>query len=163
MEISFTHRFARPVDDVWAMFHDPAAHVAKFERMGHTDLEVLDEQVTDDAIDLTIRRQVTVEVPSIAAKFISPSNTVTSHDHWQRDDADTCRGHYTVDIKGAPAETKGTTRLVADGDGCTYTVALDVRVKVPLVGDKVAKALRPQLEAQMQQEFDAAEAWLEAH
>ena len=47
-----------------------------------------------------------------------------------------------------------------DGDACTYTVVLDVKVKVPLVGDKVAKALRPQLEQQMQQEFEAAEAWL---
>ena len=25
--------------------------------------------------------------------------------------------HYEVDIKGAPAETKGTTRIEADGDG----------------------------------------------
>jgi hypothetical protein len=49
---------------------------------------------------------------------------------------------------------------VADGTGCTYTVRLDVKVKVPLVGDRIAKALRPQLEAQLAQEFEAAEAWL---
>lgn len=160
MQITFTHRFDRSIDDVWAMMHDPDAHVAKFTRMGHRDLEVVAQEQTDDSLDLTIRRQVDIDVPSIAAKFISPSNTVTSVDHWQRDADGTLSGHYEVDIKGAPAETKGKTKVEPDGDGCTYTVVLDVKVKVPLVGDKVAKALRPQLEAQMQEEFDAAEAWL---
>lgn len=160
MQISFTHRFEHSIDDVWAMVHDPASHIAKFERMGHRDLEVVEQVQTDGALDLTIRRQVDLDVPAVAAKFISPSNTVTSVDHWQRDHATKLSGHYTVDIKGAPAETRGTTLVEADGDGCTYTVELDVKVKVPLVGDKIAKALRPQLEAQMREEFDAAEAWL---
>lgn len=163
MELSFSHDFAQPIDVVWAMLHDPAAHVAKFERMGHTDLEVLSEEVGDSSLDLTIRRQVSVEVPSIAQKFISPNNTVTSVDHWERVDDDTCKGHYTVDIKGAPAETKGTTSVVATDEGCTYTVKLDVKVKVPLVGDRVAKALKPQLERQMESEFEAADAWLAEH
>ena len=37
--------FDRSIDDVWAMLHDPDAHVAKFTRMGHTDLEVLSVHV----------------------------------------------------------------------------------------------------------------------
>lgn len=161
MELSFTHRFDHPIDDVWAMVHDPQSHVAKFTGMGHRDLEVVAEEVTDDAIELTIRRQVDIDVPSVASKFISPSNTVTSTDRWERAADGSCAGRYTVDIKGAPAETKGTTALVADGEGTAYTVQLDVRVKVPIVGDRIAKALRPQLEAQMQEEFAAAEAWLD--
>lgn len=162
MELTFTHRFDHSIDEVWAMMHDPASHIAKFTRMGHKDLEVVSEAVTDDALDLTLRRQVEMDIPSVAAKFISPSNTVTSTDHWERAADGSCSGHFEVDIKGAPAESKGKTKLVADGSGTAYTVVLDVKVKVPLVGDKVAKALRPQLEQQMQQEFDAAEAWLSA-
>ena len=163
VQIRFTHRFDRPIDDVWAMFADPASHVAKFTRMGHRDLEVLSEEVAEDALDLTVRRQVDLDVPAVAAKFISPSNTVTSTDHWERSADGSCSGHFTVDIKGAPAESRGSTRLEADGDATAYTVELDVKVKVPLVGDKVAKALRPQLEAQMAEEFEAAEAWLAEH
>ena len=160
MDITATHRFTASLDEVWAMFSDPDAHVAKFERMGHTDLEVLSQEAGAEALDLTIRRKVEIEVPSVAAKFISPSNTVTSTDHWQRDGDERLSGHYEVDIKGVPAETKGTTSVVADGDGCTYTVRLEVKVKVPLVGDRIAKALRPQLEAQLGEEFAAADAWL---
>ncbi|WP_426574401.1 DUF2505 domain-containing protein [Aquihabitans sp. McL0605] len=160
MELTFTHRFDASIDELWAMVHDPASHVAKFTRMGHRDLEVLAEEVGDDALDITIRRQVDIDVPSIASKFISPANTVTSVDHWKRAADGSCAGHYEVDIKGAPAQTRGTTRIVADGDGASYTVVLDVKVKVPMVGDRIAKALRPQLEAQMLQEFEASEAWL---
>jgi len=160
MELTFTHHFDASIDVLWEMVHDPASHVAKFTRMGHRDLEVVDQQVGDDELDITIRRQVDIDVPSVAAKFISPSNTVTSVDHWERAADGSCSGHYEVDIKGAPAETRGTTRIEADGDGSSYTVVLDVKVKVPLVGERVAKALRPQLEAQMLQEFEASEAWL---
>ena len=67
MQIRFTHRFDRPIDDVWAMFADPASHVAKFTRMGHRDLEVLSEEVTDDSLDLIVRRQVDLDVPAVAA------------------------------------------------------------------------------------------------
>ena len=163
MELSFTHHFDRPIDDVWAMVHDPESHIAKFTRMGHRDLEVVRQEQTDSSLDLTIRRTVSVEVPSVASKFIKPENTVTSTDHWERASDGTCSGHYEVDIKGAPAETKGTTGLVPSGDGTDYTVKLDVRVKVPMVGDRIAKALKPQLEKQMQEEFAASEAWLAEH
>jgi carbon monoxide dehydrogenase subunit G len=160
VKITFTHRFDATIDEVWSMFHDPEAHLAKFRRMGHRDLEVVAEERTDDALDLTLRRQVDLDVPAVAAKFISPSNTVTSVDHWQRDSPTRLSGHYSVDIQGAPAESSGTTQVEADGTGCTYTVELEVKVKVPIVGDKIAKALRPQLEAQMREEFAAADAWL---
>lgn len=163
MELSFTHRFDRPIDDVWAMVHDPESHIAKFTSMGHRDLEVISQEQTDSSLDLTIRRTVSVEVPSIASKFIKPENTVTSTDHWERAADGSCSGHYEVDIKGAPAETKGTTSLKADGDGTAYTVKLDVRVKVPMVGDRIAKALKPQLEKQMHEEFAASDAWMASH
>jgi hypothetical protein len=66
-----------------------------------------------------------------------------------------------VDIKGVPAKTSGRTRLVAAPDGgADYTVELEVKVSVPLIGEKVAGALRPQLEAQLESEFAACETWL---
>ena len=66
MDLTLSHHFDADIDTVWAMVHDPQSHIAKFESMGHRDLEVLDEQVTDDALDLTLKRIVEIEVPSIA-------------------------------------------------------------------------------------------------
>ena len=46
MKFEMTHEFAYPAETVWEMMHDPDSHVAKFERMGHTDMEVLSSEVT---------------------------------------------------------------------------------------------------------------------
>lgn len=164
MDIALTHHFDHPIDAVWAMMHDPAAHVAKFESMGHRDLEVLREDVGDDALDIEIRRNVEIDVPGIARKFITPSNTVTSTDRWERRSDTELGGHFEIDIKGVPVESKGTTHVVPHPDGgCRYDVTLQVKVKVPLVGEKVAQALRGQLEDQLKAEFTAGDAWLAGH
>lgn len=161
MKFSLTHSFAHPIDVVWAMFHNPDSHVAKFARMGHTDIEVVESKVTATSLDLTLQRKVEMDVPSIAKKFLSPVNTVTSTDHWADRGDGTYGGRFTVDIKGVPAESAGTTDLRPTGDQCCdYTVSLELKVKVPLVGEKIAGALKGQLQAQVEQEFDATEAWL---
>jgi hypothetical protein len=162
MDLTRSHHFAHPIDEVWAMLHHVDAHVAKFDHMGHREIVVVSSDVTDDTLDVTIRRVLDIEVPSVARKILKPTNTVTSTDHWQRNEDGNCEGHYEVDIKGVPVESHGTTEVVADddGEGCTYTVALVVKVKVPIVGDKIAGALRGQLEKQIDTEFEACEAWL---
>ena len=160
MKLKMAHHFDHPIDQVWAMFHDPESHTAKFTSMGHRDLEVVAQETTADTLDLTIRRTVELEVPSIAKKLITPTNTVTSIDHWERRADGTFGGHYSVDIKGVPAKTSGKTNLVAGDGGADYTVELEVKVSVPLIGEKVAGALRPQLEAQLEAEFAACDAWL---
>ena len=85
MEIRASHHFARDIDDVWAMFLDPDAHVAKYQHMGHRDVEVVSSSGDDAGLSIEIVRQVDIEVPALAKKFINPSNTVTSTDRWELD------------------------------------------------------------------------------
>lgn len=164
MDISLSHHFDRPLADVWAMLLDPDAHVAKYTHMGHRNVEVLRAEPGDDSLEIAIVRQVDIEVPSIAKKFIKPANTVTSTDRWERQADGSCTGHSDVDIKGVPVQSTGSALLVDDGHGgCDYTIGLVIKVKVPMVGEKVAGALRPQLEQQIESEFAASEAWLADH
>lgn len=164
MDISLTHHFDRPFADVWAMLLDPEAHVAKYQHMGHRDVEVQKAVPGDDALEITIVRQVDIDVPGVAKKFINPSNTVTSKDRWDRAEDGSGRGRSDVEIKGVPVQSTGSASLVDDGaGGCDYTIDLAVKVKVPMIGEKVAGALRPQLEAQIESEFAASEAWLADH
>ena len=161
MKISAIHQFDYPAATVWEMLHNPDSHVAKFARMGHSDIEVVSSEVTDTTLDIVLVRQVEMDIPSVAKKFLQPTNTVTSTDRWEDRGDGTYGGHFSVDIKGAPAESKGITKLVPINDvACEYTLEVAVKVKVPLVGEKIAGALRPQLETQLQGEFEAAEAWL---
>ena len=164
MDITASHHFDRPFADVWAMLLDPDAHVAKYQHMGHREVEVASAEPGDGSLAITIVRQVDIEVPGIAKKFINPSNTVTSKDRWAQRDDGSGSGHSDVEIKGVPVRSTGRATLVDDGaGGCDYTIELAMKVKVPMVGEKVAGALRPQLEAQIASEFAASEAWLAAH
>jgi len=164
MDLSSSHHFDRPFADVWAMLLDPDAHVAKYQHMGHRDVEVAASEASDDGFAITIVRQVDIDVPGIAKKFINPSNTVTSKDQWSLDGDGSASGKTEVDIKGVPVQSSGKATLSDDGDGgCDYQVELSVKVKVPMVGEKVAGALKPQLQEQLEAEFAAADAWLADH
>ena len=162
MEIRASHHFDRPLAEVWAMFLDPDAHVGKYAEMGHHDIRILSAEPGDDSLRISIVRKVDGDVPAIARKFIKPSNTITTTDRWQRDAAGGYTGHSKVDVRNVPVAASAEATLVADedGEGCTYKVVLSVALKVPLVGERIAGAMRPQLTEQLNAEFVACDAWL---
>jgi len=161
MEITAQHTFARPLAQVWAMFLDPDAHVGKYADMGQRDVEIVELEQSTDALDITIVRIIDGEVPAIAKKFIRPSNSMTTKDRWERDPDGICTGRSVISVRNVPISSSAVATLVADGaDACVYTIDLTVELKVPLVGDRIVRALRPQLLSQMEAEFDASERWL---
>lgn len=159
MDLTASHTFDAPLDDVWAMVSDPASHVAKFESMGHREIEVLSEQRDDDSLHLVIQRVVDAELPGFAKRVLSPSNTVVSDDRWRRD-ADGASGEFTVDTKGVPVNGRGTTSLRTVDGGTKYEISVHVDVKVPLVGGRIADWSKGEIAEQFEAEFAAGEAWL---
>lgn len=166
MDINAHHRFERPLADVWAMFVDPEAHVGKYAGLGHRDITVLHtESAGPDDLTISIVRTVDGEVPAVAKKFIKPTNTITTTDHWTRDADGVCRGRSTMATRGVPVSATARATLVPaddDADACVYTVDLTVELKVPLIGDRIVRALRPQILDQLRTEFAADERWLAA-
>jgi hypothetical protein len=164
MATSATHTFDRPLDEVWAMFGTIDAHVAKFEGMGHREIEVLEFTADDREVFVKIRRVVEIDLPGFAKRFMQPVNTVTTTDRWQARDDGTYAGTFSADAKGAPVKVKGTTRLRAEGDDRTdYEITVDVDVSVPLVGGKLAAFARGNVERQIRDEFAAGDTWLSTH
>ena len=161
MKMTMTHDFDHPIEDVWAMFSDPAAHVAKFEAMGHRNIEVINEEPSEKSLRMVIKRNTDLDVPSIAKKVLPSSPTVTTDDTWEDKGDGTYGGHFLVTMDGVPQKTNGTTLITANDDGTThYEVEIDVSIKVPLIGDRIAKASKGELEKQLNAEFAAGDAWL---
>ena len=162
MDIEAAHHFAHSLDEVWAMFLDPESHTEKFLEMGHRDIRVLDVEPGDGALSITIESKVDGDVPAIARKFIHPTNTLTTSDRWHVDGDGVRTGQTTLQVKGVPVTTSAvaTVTEAADGDGCDYRIRLKVSLKVPLVGDRIVGALRPQILEQIESEFAACESWL---
>jgi carbon monoxide dehydrogenase subunit G len=162
MEFEASHVFDAPVDAVWAMFRDPRSHIAKFDSMGHRHIEVIDSHAGDDAFSITVRRDVDVDLPGFARRVLKPTNTVTSTDEWQRTDDGTCTGRQTVQTEGAPVKISSTTALTPEGDRTRYDVTVQLDVKVPLIGGKLADWSKGKVREQLDQEFAAGDRWLAA-
>jgi hypothetical protein len=105
-----------------------------------------------------------VPIPSFAKKFIKPRNTVVSIDDWNDFGDGTFGGTFTLDTHGVPVDIKGQTLLVANGDDKSdYTVTIDIKVSVPLIGGKLENFSKGIVNAQMDEEFRLGDAWLAEH
>lgn len=163
MDINAQHTFDHPIDKVWAMFTDQDSHVAKFESMGHRDIEVIDYRNDGDEVVIKIRRTVDVDLPGFAKKVMKPTNTVETTDTWRDLGDGTYGGDFIVDAKGAPIDARGTTRLRPAGDKTDYEVKVVVKVKVPIIGGKIEGWAKGDIVKQFDDEFAAGDAWLTSH
>ncbi len=157
--------FDAPIEKVWAMVTDPASHVAKAERAGHANVEIVEEDVTGERIRIRIARDVTLELPGFAKKVLSPKNHIISTDEWSDNGDGTYGGTFSTQFKGgAPVDLKGSTLISPDGDDrTTYEVEIDLAVKVPMLGKKLEKWAETDVEEQIANEFAAGDEWLAKH
>jgi hypothetical protein len=163
MLVSRTHLFDAPIAECWTMFQDPDSHVAKFTAMGHRELSVVECDRDDDRLHLVIDRLVDVEVPSFARRVFQPTNQLRSVDEWARKDASTCAGTFVLSTKGVPLDISGTTLLTAEGDRSRYQIDVEVTVRVPVIGRRVAEVARGIVDQQLTDEFRLGDEWLVSH
>ena len=165
MQLVKTHTFDAPIAECWAMFSNPDAHVAKFEGMGHHGVTIVEKKKTKKQLLLTVTREVDiVGIPGFAKKFIKDRNTVVSIDEWNDFGDGTYGGTFTLDTKGVPIDIKGQTLLEADDDNATsYTVTIEIKVNVPLIGGKLSDFAKGIVIKQMDEEFALGDTWLAAH
>ena len=92
------------------------------------------------AVSVRSKREVPMEVPGFAKKFLSPKNTVEQHDRWGAPAADGTRtGTWEVVAKGVPVKVGGTLRLApAPKGGTVVEIIGEVSCSVPLLGGKLA-------------------------
>ena len=138
MRITGTHLYPVPIDAVLAMLRDQSATVDKYESMGHRDVAILEFAADDDTIRIVSSRVVDVELPGFAKKALSPTNTMKQSDTWQRQGDGSWSGTFDVEVQGAPVHLNGTMSLTSDGDGTRHDVTLEMQVKIPLIGGKIA-------------------------
>ena len=164
MELTRTHRYEATPDRVIEMFADPEAVRARYEGMGHREVEILGCERSDATLEVRSRRVVDVELPGFARKVLSPTNTMIQTDRWTRSGDGSWDGTFDVDVVGAPVEMSGTMSLGPDGDRTEYSVTIRMAVKVPLIGGKIADWIGGnEAVSTLEAEFAAGEAWLTTH
>jgi Protein of unknown function (DUF2505) len=138
MKLTGSHVYSVPVEAVITMLLDQSATVDKYESMGHRDVQILEFVSDDGMLRIVSSRVVDVELPGFAAKALKPTNTMIQTDEWRREDDDSWSGTFNVDVKGSPVRISGTMGLTPDSEGSRHDVALDLQVKIPIIGGKIA-------------------------
>ena len=120
------------------MFADEDAVTAKYEGMGHRDVEILEcgPQRQDAARPLV--RVVDVDLPGFAKQGAQADQHHAPDRRVEAGAEGVWNGTFEVEVEGAPIQLSGVMRLVPDEDACTHEVTITMNVKVPLVGGKIA-------------------------
>jgi hypothetical protein len=154
--------YAAPADAVARAYADPALYEA-FAGLPRADRpEVLDHRVDGDSAVLRVRWRFSGALSPAARAVIDPDRLTwveeSTHDVARRQvtfrmipdhyrDRFTCSGGY---------------RFEPDGDGSVRIVEGDLRIKAPLIGGTVEKAIVSGLEDQLISEAPLVEAFLDA-
>lgn len=160
MKVTKSHTYAASIDDVIQMFATPDAVTARYDGMGHREIEIQQCELDADTLKVTSSRVVDVDLPGFAKKVLSPTNTMVQTDLWEGD-SDGWKGSFNVDVAGAPVQMRGTMSLSPDGEQTVHEVTIEMKVTVPLVGGKIADWVgKNEVPVTLAAEFQAGDDWL---
>ena len=137
MRFNGSRDYAVPVDAVIAMLQDEKNTIDKYESMGHREVAILEFVSNDEMLRIVSSRVVDVELPGFAKKALKPTNTMVQTDEWHGHD-DEWSGSFNVEVKGAPVRIAGTMSLTPAAGGSRHDVSIELQVKVPVIGNKIA-------------------------
>jgi hypothetical protein len=131
-----THSLTYPgttVDDVFAMFGDPAYRkaVADYQRVQDFSCDI-----KPIGSGMTVRLEQahgTDRIPSFARKLVGNEIRFVQEEAWSSHDSAT----YHVTIPGKPGDMNGRATLRQAGDDVVEQIDLSVKVSMPFVGGKV--------------------------
>ena len=106
--------------------------------MGHRDVTIVELAADDDTLRIVSTRLVDVELPGFAKKALTPTNTMRQTDEWRRQGDGSWSGTFAVDVQGSPVHIDGTMELTPEPGGARHDVTLDIQVKIPIIGGKIA-------------------------
>ena len=160
MRFRITQRFDAPVDDVERVLLDPAflAQLGALPKLGRPQLlDIADE---GDIVRRRIRYAFAGQLSSAVTAVVDPAKLT-----WVEDSTSDRRTHRTTfrilpDHYADRLTASGTITLEPDGSGARRVAEGDIRVRFPLVGGRVEKAIVSGMEEHAQAEAGAIADWL---
>ena len=129
---------------VLRMFTDKSYFLNKYNKVGATDVEVLDCVQTESTFSITTSRHVAVEapVPVFAKKLVPDRITVIQTDTWNLKSKP---GTLDIQFKGVPVAITCAMSLRDQGSECIQDLNFTLKVNVPLIGGKLEQLLADDL------------------
>jgi hypothetical protein len=156
------HEYRHPLETVWAAFSDPDFYQAKFEGVGHRNVEVISSYGDAGGFSIEIRREVPLDVPGILKGLLGEWNEVLQNESWNEAGSG-YQNDLEIRVHGVPAVMTGTMMLSKRGQGCVNEVAITIRASVPLIGGKLEQFAARDTETQLEAEYEFIREYLEAN
>ena len=160
MRFRITQRVDAPLEDVQAALLDPAflERLGELPKLGRPQL--LDVEDAGDTVRRRIRYAFAGQLSSAVTAVVDPAKLT-----WVEDSATDRRTHRTTfhilpDHYADRLTASGTFVLQASGTGTTRVADGDIRVRFPLVGGRVEKAIVAGMQEYAVAEAGAISTWL---
>lgn len=141
VEFDFVQDFAAAPRDVVDTFVDPDFWGALDGLSATSVPEVLDIRRHGDLVTVELRYRLIVALPREAARFIDTSNVSwVEVSDWNLRTA-TSQTRFVPDQAGRLLVASAVTSLTPFGDGTRRSISGDLRVRIPLLGSKVERAI----------------------
>jgi hypothetical protein len=160
MKIKALHQYAKDVDTVFGLFHDPDFMKVKYEGIGARNVEVLECAGSEGRYTVKVKREVPADVPALLKKFLNPWNTIVQSETWEGKAGGPYRCKLAVEIAGVPVGMGGEMELRSQDGGCVNDVRLEVKCGIPLIGGKLADFVGGDAEKATQAEYEFIRAHL---
>lgn len=147
------HEYRHPVRKVWAAFSDPEFYQAKFEGIGHRNVEVVSTESDGNSFSIEVSREVPLDVPGFLRGLLGEWNLLLQNERWTEAGKGVYTNELEIEARGVPAAMTGTMRLSASGKGCVNEVAITIRASVPLIGGKLEQFVSKDTEATLAAEY----------
>lgn len=151
-KLTKTLTYDASAEAVAAMLDDPAFREAVLER----------QQVKRGSVDIDgdVARIEQVrsadDIPSFARSFVGDEIAIVQTETWTSPSA----AMIELAIPGKPGGAVGTISLAESGGTTTEKVALDVTVKIPLVGGKIESMIADLIKHALDKEHEVGVEWL---
>jgi hypothetical protein len=132
-KLSYDLTYEAPLTEVGQMLMDPSfrEEVCDAQRvLRHTVTVTPEGNGTKVVVDQV---QATEGLPGFARKFVGDEINLVQSEQW----SDLENGAVEVAIPGKPGQMRGTIRLREADGTTTETVAMEIKVSIPLVGGKI--------------------------
>ena len=160
MKIKALHQYAKDVDTVFGLFHEPDFMKTKYEGIGARNVEVLECAGSEGRYTVKTKREIPADVPALLKKFLNPWNTIVQSEKWEGKVGGPYRCQFGIDTSGVPVNIKGVMEIRTQGDGCVNDVQLEVKCGIPLIGGKLADFVGGDAEKNTQAEYEFIRAYL---
>jgi len=161
MKFTITLAYAKDTETVFNVLTDESYLMKKFEATGAKNINIPECEEKNDTFVITRKLDIPANPPGFAKKFIKAMNTVTATDTWQSYDSEKKTGDFKIAIKGLPVSITGSLCLNPTKQGCDYIVEFDVKVSIPLIGNKIAKPIENDTRANLEMDYQFTKAYLE--